>query len=104
MCGALVAPVCDEHGTVRSGFAINRPERHVVGFKERTTEVSFETGTITLQHVPVNCVRQQIACDVRAVETCGKRAALIDNPAVGDMASFESAVRDVIEITEGIRV
>src|SRR5689334_2023612 len=66
MCGALVAPVCDEHGTVRSGFAINRSEGHVVGFE--------------------------------------KRAALIDNPAVGNMASFEAFVGNVIEITEGIRV
>src|SRR5438445_3157522 len=66
--------------------------------------MASETGAIALEHMPINRVGQQIARNVSAVELCWKSAALINDSAIRDMTAFETFVRNVVEVTEGVGI
>ena len=54
--------------------------------------------------VPVDGVREQVGGDVGVAERLGKRAALIDDAAAGDVAAAVALVRDVLEVAVGVRI
>src|ERR1043165_7908709 len=54
--------------------------------------------------MPIGRIGEEVSCDVSAVEAAWKRAAMVDNPAGRDVTSFETCVRDVIEVTKSVRI
>ena len=57
-----------------------------------------------LENVPVDCVGEEVGGNESVVEFAGKRTALVDDAAAGDMAALESLVRHMVEVAERVRI
>src|SRR5439155_11993371 len=104
MSRPLVIPVRDINRAVRANRAVHRSKPGVVRGEQLAAEMAFETGPVTFEDMPIDCVGEQITRYVSAVEPGGKSAALIEDSAVGDMAAFEPGVGNMIEIAERVRI
>src|SRR3989442_5237159 len=83
---------------------MRRTKPGVVRGQQLAAETALETGPVAFQHMPIDCVREQITRYVNAVELRWKSASLIDDAAIRDVAAFEPGVRNMIEVAEGVRI
>src|SRR5262249_29406254 len=104
MVDALVVPVGDIHGSVGANQAVNRPEPAIIAEQEFAAVLGLEAGAVSLQGVPVDGVREWIGRDVDVIKLLGKRAAVVEDAATGDVAALEVLVGYVIEIAERVGV
>src|ERR1051325_5796450 len=102
--GAFVVPIGHVNRAVGTRCQVDRTEPDVVGGQQFAAEMRLETGPVALEHMPIEGVGQQIAGDVNAGEPPWKRAALVEDPAAGDVAALKAGIRDVIKVTERIRI
>src|SRR5579875_30032 len=104
MIGALVVPVGNIDGTVRSGQAIDGTKPASVGDEKIAAETAGETRSLAFDNMPVQRVRKEVSGDVDVAKRIGIGAALIDDAAAGHVSAFEMLIRDMVEVAVGVRI
>src|ERR1051326_3029677 len=102
--GALVKPIGDINGAVRSQGEVAGSKPGVVGHEQFAAIAGSEGGTPGFEVVPLNGVAEEIAGDVFATKLFGERIALINDSAIGDVAAREVLIWHMVEVTVGVGI